>query len=89
MKEITLGGQPKEMKVLRVNIDDEHYEIPLGGSLKPKELASMDTPAKTLAFLEKYIPKKVVENLCMDDYNALIRAWSEATKEASGISVGE
>ena len=89
MKEITLGGQPKEMKALRVNIGEEHYEIPLGGMLKPRELANMDTPAKTLAFLEKYIPKKVVENLCMDDYNALVNAWSEATKEASGVSVGE
>ena len=89
MKEITLGGQPKEMKCLRVNIGDGHYDVPLGGMLKPRELADMDTPAKTMAFLEKYIPKKVVEDLCMDDYNALVRAWTDATKEASGVSVGE
>jgi len=89
MKEITLGGQPKEMKTLRVNIGDDHYDVPLGGMLKPRELTAMDTPEKTMAFLEKYIPKKVVENLCMDDYNALVRAWSDATKESSGVSVGE
>lgn len=89
MKEITLGGQPKEMKVLKVNIGDKSYEVPLGGMLKPRELSAMDTTEKTIEFLEKYIPKKVVENLCMDDYNALIRAWGDATKEASGMSVGE
>lgn len=89
MKEITLGGQPKEKKYLRVNIGDDHYDVPLGGMLKPRELADMDTPEKTLAFLEKYIPKKVVENLCMDDYNVLVRAWADETKESSGVSVGE
>lgn len=89
MKEITLGGQPKEMKSLRVHIGDEHYDVPLGGMLKPRELKGMDTPEKTMAFLEKYIPKKVVEDLCMDDYNALVHAWSEATKEASGVALGE
>ncbi len=89
MKEITLGGKPREEKTLRVNIGDEHYDIPLGGMLKPRELAAMDTPAKTMAFLEKYIPKKIVEDLCIDDYNTLVHAWMDATKEASGVSVGE
>lgn len=89
MKEITLGGKPKEVKSLRVNIGEKHYDVPLGGALKPRELAEMDTPAKTLAFLEKYIPKKIVEDLSMDEYNALVRAWADATREASGVSVGE
>ena len=89
MKEITLGGQPKEKKVLRVNIGDEHYEVPLGGTLKPRELANMDSNEKIMAFFEKHIPKKVVENLSMDDYNAMVEAWVEATQESSGASVGE
>lgn len=89
MKEITLGGKPKELKVLTVHIGEESYEVPLGGTLKPRELAAMDTPAKTLAFLEKYIPKKIVEDLSIDDYNALVHAWADATKEASGVAVGE
>lgn len=89
MKEITLGGKPKEVKTLRVNIGDEHYEVPLAGTLTPRELAAMDTPAKTLAFLEKYIPKKVAETLSIDDYNALVNAWKDASQEASGVSVGE
>lgn len=89
MKEITLGSQPKETDFLRVNIGEESYEIPLGGRLTPRELANMDTPAKTLAFLEKHIPKKVVESLCLDDYNALVNAWSEASTGAAGVPVGE
>jgi len=89
MKEITLGSQAKENDFLRVNIGDKSYDIPLGGRLTPRELANMDTPAKTLAFLEKHIPKKVVESLCVDDYNALINAWSEATTGAAGVPAGE
>lgn len=89
MKEITLGGKPKELKVLKVNIGEKSYSVPLAGTLTPKELAAMDTPAKTLAFLEKYIPKKVAEALSVDDYNTLVYAWRDASKEASGVSVGE
>ena len=89
MKEITLGGKPKELKVLTVHIGEESYEVPLGGSLKPRELADMDTMEKTTAFLEKYIPKKVLDELSLDDYNTLVRAWGDATKEASGMTMGE
>ena len=89
MKEITLGGKPKELKVLTVHIGKESYEVPLGGTLKPRELAAMDTAEKTMDFLKKYIPKKVIDDLSLDDYNTLVRAWGEATREASGTAVGE
>ena len=89
MKEITLGSQPKENNFLRVKIGDESYDVPLGGTLKPRELAKMTTNDKVMAFFEKYIPKKIVEDLCLDDFNALSNAWVEATQEASGVSVGE
>ena len=87
MREITLGNR-KEIEVLKVNIGEESYTVPLAGSLSVKEANAINSEEKAVAFLQKHIPKKVLENLTVDDLNALVNAWyGESTK--NGAKVGE
>jgi hypothetical protein len=87
MAEFTL--KRREAKKLKINIDDKSYFIPLSGSMKPKEVAKLDTVEATLEFMKKYIPGEVLDELTQDEYNDIVRAWGEASKEASGLNPGE
>jgi hypothetical protein len=87
MAEFTL--KRREAKKLKINIDDKSYFIPLSGSMKPKEVAKLDTVEATLEFMKKYIPEEVLDELTQDEYNDIVRAWGEASKEASGLNPGE
>ena len=87
MAEFTL--KRREAKKLKINIDDKSYFIPLSGSMKPKEVAKLDTVETTLEFMKKYIPEEVLDELTQDEYNDIVRAWGEASKEASGLNPGE
>ncbi len=87
MTEFTLKRH--EAKTLKINIDDKSYFIPLSGSMKPKEVAKLDTVEATLAFMQKFIPAEVLDELTQDEYNDIVKAWGEASKEASGLKPGE
>lgn len=87
MKEITLGG--KESKSLKVNIGESSYEVPLAGSLSIAEMKKFQKDEDGFSFFEKYIPKKVLENLTMGDFKALSEAWKKASSETGDIPLGE
>lgn len=87
MAEFTL--KRRKTKTLKINIDDKSYFIPLSGSMKPKEVAKLDTVEATLDFMKKYIPEEVLDELTQDEYNDIVRAWGEASKEESGLKPGE
>ena len=87
MREITVGN-PKERKVLKINIGEESYSLPLLGSLTIKEAKRLDTEEGTVAFIYDYIPKDVLDALTVDDFNAIIKTWQSAS-DLEGISLGE
>lgn len=80
MAEFTLKQKPA--KVLKVNIMDETFSIPLAGSLTPQEAAPLDTQEGTIAFFQKYLSDEVKKILVIDDYNEITKAWVKASKEA-------
>lgn len=88
MREITLGAK-KEVPVLKVNIGDKSYPIPLAGALTPKKIAALNTEAKTINWFKQFIPTEVAEELTINDWNELITAWGEASREDSGMTPGE
>ena len=79
----------KEPDTMRLNIGKESFQIPLAGSLTPEESAPLDTPSGTIAFFQKYLSDEVKKVLTIDDYNAITRAWIEASRKASGKTPGE
>ena len=89
MREITLKNAG-EIKVLKVNIGDETYSVPLSGSLSIREMRAMRDGSKDgFDFFGEYIPMEVLESLTMDEFAALNNAWKEASSEQSSASVGE
>ena len=80
MAEFTLKQRPA--KVLKVNIMDETFSIPLAGSLTPQEAAPLDTQEGTIAFFQNYLSDEVKQVLVIDDYNEITKAWVKASKEA-------
>ena len=85
--ELTLNR--KEVECLKVNIEDKSYMIPLGTSLKRKELAKMDKEEEVMKFFEKHLGKELMEDLSIGELKQIIEAWSKATQEASGQKLGE
>lgn len=88
MKEITLGSA-KEINTLKVNIGGKTYNVPLAGSLTITEMRKFQQEEDGFTFFEKYIPKKVIESLTMDDFRALSEAWKEASAGDNKPTVGE
>jgi len=87
MREITVGSS-KERKVLKINIGEESYSLPLLGSLTIKEAKQLDTQDGTIGFIYNHIPKDVLDTLTVDNLNAIIKAWQSAS-DLEGISLGE
>ena len=85
--ELTLNR--KEVECLKVNIEDKSYMIPLGTSLKRKELAKLDKEEEVMKFFEKYLGKELMDDLSVGELKQIIEAWSKATQEISGLSLGE
>lgn len=79
----------KEIEVLAVNIEGKVYNIPLGTSLKRKELAKLNKDEEVLKFFENYLGKDLMDDLTIGEIKQIITAWSEATQKASGITLGE
>ena len=87
MPEFTLNR--KELEVLKVNIEDKSYSIPLGTSLKRAELAKLESEEEVMKFFEKYLGKELMEDLSIGEIKQIIDAWSEATKKSGGVTLGE
>ena len=87
MPEITLNR--KEVEVLKVNIEDKSYSIPLGTSLKRKDIAKLKSEDEVMKFFEKYLGKELMEDLTIGEIKQIIDAWSEATKKSGGVTLGE
>ena len=87
MREVTVGNR-SEREVLKVNIGEESYSLPLLGSLTMKEATRLETQEGTFAFLTDYIPKDVINELTFNDFNAIIDAWKSAS-DIEGASLGE
>ena len=85
--ELTLNR--KEVECLKVNIEDKSYMIPLGPSLKRKELAKMDKEEEVMKFFEKHLGKELMDDLSIGELKQIIEAWSKATQDASGQKLGE
>ena len=82
--------RPREADTLKLNIGDKSFQIPLAGSLTPEEAAPLDTNTGTIAFFQKYIDdEEIIKALRIDDYNAITKAWMDASKKASKKSPGE
>lgn len=87
MPELTLNR--KELEVLKVNIEDKSYTIPLGTSLKRSELAKLKTEDEVMKFFENYLGKELMDDLSIGEIKQIIDAWSEATKKSGGVTLGE
>lgn len=87
MPELTLNR--KEVEVLKVNIEDKSFSIPLGTSLKRSELAKLKTEDEVMKFFEKYLGKDLMDDLSVGEIKQIIDAWSEATKKSGGVTLGE
>ena len=88
MAEIRVGDH-KQVEVLKVDIGETSYSVPLTGSLTRKEVNKVNTSEDVSKFFEKYIPKKVMDELTMNDIHAIYTAWSKASTDASGVTPGE
>ena len=90
MAEITLKA-PKE--VLKVNIGDKSFSIPLGSSLPFNKMVELSKAQGTDRFnlmselLMEYIPDDV--SLTMGEMAQIVAAWSEETKNMGDMSMGE
>ncbi len=93
MREVTIN-EPKEM--LRVNIGDEHFDIPLATSLPFQELqkfrkaTAADKNEILMSFLEAYIPEHIYKKLTGSEVTQIMKAWSDATLDTDGgLTPGE
>ena len=87
MAKINLNNKP--IDVLDIEIGDKTYKIPLGSSLPLKKAKSIKDEDTVMEFLRDYMPDEVVDNLTIAQLTQIMNAWSEETKKASGISLGE
>lgn len=90
MREITLTNENEQINVLKVNIGKKAYNVPLSGSLTIREAKALrDGTEDGFDFFGRYIPQDVLETLTMDQFNALNKAWKDATEEKTDVSMGE
>lgn len=87
MPELTLNR--KEIEVLTVNIEGKSYNIPLGTSLKRKEIAKLNKESEVLKFFEEHLGKELMDDLSIGELKQIVEAWTKATQEASGVNLGE
>ena len=88
MAEVTIKKK-EQIEVLKATIGDETYSIPLATSVPYLTLKNMKTDEKVIEFFKEYIPEDVVDGLLTDEIKQLVKAWKDATLEATGASVGE
>ena len=78
-----------KVEVLTVKIDGKAYNIPLGTALKRKEIAKLSEEKEVMKFFEKYLRKELMDDLSIGELWQIIVAWSDATQQASGVSLGK
>ena len=88
MAEVTLKKRD-QIDVLKINIGDKSYSLPLGGSVPYKTLKKLKTEDGIFEFLAEHIPEKVLDELTSNDITTIFTAWSEATKAENGATPGE
>lgn len=89
---VSLGGRKGKCLEVRVAGSDESYLIPLasnlpiGDAMAISELEGLEGDAlgrATVRFFHtmacRCMPRDVVDSLSMEDFNALIEAWGEAS----------
>ena len=79
----------EETEVLKATIGDKTYSIPLASSLPYVKLKAMRDNDKVIEFFKEYIPEEVFNSLLTDELMQFVKAWNDATLEATGASVGE
>lgn len=84
----------KTIEVLAVNIGENTYNIPLGNCLKVKDYRRLkglkaEDEEEIFAFVAQYIPEDIMNELTLGDITAIFKAWSKATQDASGQTLGE
>ena len=79
----------EQVEVLKATIGDKTYSIPLASSLPYVKLKAMRENDKVIEFFKEYIPEEVFNDLLTDELMQLVKAWNDATLEATGASVGE
>ena len=87
MAEFTI--KKSEVKSLKINYGDKSFSIPLQGSLTFKEARSLDTAEGTYSFFKKYVPKDVLENMVIEEYNQMVEIWKDESVKHSGKKLGE
>ena len=85
----TLKLDRNTVKVLEVEIEGKIYKIPLGTSLKRKELEKLSNDAEAQKFFETHLGKELWNDLTVGEQRQISQAWSEATQEDSGVKPGE
>lgn len=80
MAEFTLKKRDED--VLKLNIGDDSFYIPLANSMTFDEAASMDTMDGAIGFFKKYIKEEVTKALSLGDWKAVITVWREASEQA-------
>ena len=79
----------EQVEILKATIGDKTYSIPLASSLPYVKLKAMRENDKVIEFFKEYIPEEVFNDLLTDELMQLVKAWNDATLEATGASVGE
>ena len=67
MAEVTL--KKRETEVLKINIGDKSYSLPLGGSIPYKQLKKLKTEDGIFEFLSAHLPEEVMDILSTEDIN--------------------
>ena len=79
----------EETEVLKATIGEQTYSIPLASSIPYVQLKAMRTDDAVIEFFKNYIPEEVFDTLTTDELLQLIKAWHDATQEATGATVWE
>lgn len=93
MAQVKLNGKQHDKKdCLEINIGDKKYMMPLANSMPLKTLKKLTKDADVDTIIEvlgTYIPEDVTDELTVADIRQIFEAWSEASKETSGIEPGK
>ena len=87
MTEFTL--KPIEEKTIRINYYDDSFELPLQASLNFEEANMLASPEGTYAFMKKHVPEHIMKTIKIEEYNAILAAYREASEKFSGKKLGE
>lgn len=93
MAQVKLNDKQHDKKdCLEINIGDKTYMMPLANCMPIKTLKKLTKDADVDIILEvlgTYIPEDVTDELTVADIRQIFEAWSEASKETSGIEPGK